>query len=106
MFWAGEGGAKGFVTEGGWSRGFGKGWVEERGFGRGRGFGRAGGWSKGMGGWWGAKGDSGVTGFGQRVGGATGFGQRDWVEQRGLGRGIGWSKGVLVEGLGRAKGFW
>ena len=35
MFWAGEGGAKGFVTEGGWSRGFGKGWVEERGFGRG-----------------------------------------------------------------------
>ena len=42
-----------------------------------------------------AKGDSG----------ATGFGQRDWVEQRGLGRGIGWSKGVWAEGLGGAKGF-
>ena len=29
MFWEGEGGAKEFVREGGWSRGFGKGWVEE-----------------------------------------------------------------------------
>ena len=42
---------------------------------------------------------------GQRDSGATGFGQRDWVEQRGLGRGIGWSKGVWAEGLGGAKGF-